>query len=85
MAKYRVEIKRSAQKEIRSLSGDDLKRVLKKIESLSQDPRGPDCKKLSGQEKYRIRVGNYRILYEIHDTILVVTVVKVAHRKDAYR
>lgn len=85
MGKYKVEIKRSAVKEIESLHRKDLRAVLDKIAFLSENPRPHDCKKLSGQEKYRIRCGDYRILYSIEDDILVVYVVKVGHRKDVYR
>lgn len=85
MGKYKVEIKKSAVKEIESLPKKDLKVVLDKISFLSENPRPHDCKKLSGQEKYRIRCGNYRILYAIEDAVLVVYVVKVGHRKDIYR
>ena len=85
MGKYKIEIKRSALKEIKQLPAKDLKRILAKIESLSDDPRPVDCKKLSTEEKYRIRYGVYRILYEIKDDVLIVYVVKVGHRKDIYR
>jgi len=85
MGKYRVEIKRSAVKEINSLPRRDLRTILDKIAALSDDPRPHDCKKLSAQEKYRVRCGVYRILYSIEDVILIVNIVKVAHRKDAYR
>ena len=85
MEKYKVEIKKSAVKEIERLPRGDLKAVLDKINSLADNPRPHDCKKLSGQEKYRVRCGNYRILYSIEDDVLVVFVVKVGHRKDVYR
>ncbi len=85
MGRYRVEIKKSAAKEIEHLPHKDIKVVLERIESLSENPRPHDCKKLSAQEKYRVRCGNYRILYSIKDDILIVFVVKVGHRKDVYR
>jgi mRNA interferase RelE/StbE len=85
MGKYKVEIKKSAVKEIEHLPRKDMKAVLGRIESLSENPRPYDCKKLSGQEKYRIRCGSYRILYSIEDDILIVLVVKVGNRKDVYR
>ena len=84
MAKYKVEIKRSAVKEIERLPCKEIKIVLDKIKALADDPRPCDCKKLSGQEKYRVRCGNYRILYLIEDDVLIVYVVKVGHRKDVY-
>jgi mRNA interferase RelE/StbE len=85
MAKYKIEIKRSAGKEIEKLSRKDLLAVLEKIRELAEDPRPHDCKKLSGQEKYRVRCGNYRILYLIEDMVLLILIVKVGHRKDVYR
>jgi len=85
MGRYRAEIKKSAVKEIERLPRKDMKAVLERIEALSENPRPHDCKKLSAQEKYRIRCGNYRILYSIADDILIVFVVKVGHRKDIYR
>lgn len=85
MGRYKVEIKKSAAKEIEHLHHKDMKAVLEKIESLSENPRPHDCKKLSAQEKYRVRCGNYRILYSIKDDILIIFVVKVGHRKDVYR
>lgn len=85
MERYRIEIKKSAVKEIEHLPQRDLKVVLQAIESLAVNPRPFGCKKLSHQEKYRVRCGDYRILYTIEDTVLIVCVVKVAHRKDVYR
>ena len=85
MAKYKIEIKRSAVKEIKKLPRKDLNKILEKISSLANNPRPDGCVKLSADEKYRIRVGVYRILYEIRDMILTVIVVKVAHRKDVYK
>ena len=84
MAKYKIEIKRSAVKEIKKLPSKDLKKILAKISLLADDPRPNGCVKLSADEKYRIRVGVYRILYEIIDKLLVIIVVKVAYRKDVY-
>ena len=85
MEKYRIEVKASAAKEIKKLPSKEIKRVLARIESLSENPRPHDCVKLSGEEKYRVRCGNYRILYLIEDDVLIVYVIKVAHRKDVYR
>lgn len=81
MGKYKIEIKKSAAKEIRKLPARDIERVLAKIEALAEDPRPPDCRQLSGDEKYRLRCGVYRILYAIEDHALVVYVVKVGHRR----
>ncbi len=85
MAKYRIEIKKSAAKEISNLPAKYLKKVLNRIDKLSTNPRPIGSVKLSGKEKYRIRVGIYRILYQIFEEKLVVIVVKVAHRKDVYK
>ena len=85
MERYKVEIKKSAVKEIESLPKRDLQAVLEKINSLTENPRQHGCEKLSGQEKYRVRCGDYRILYSIEDAILVVCVVKVGHRREVYR
>lgn len=84
MADYKIEVMKSAVKEIKSLPNIYLHKVLEKISSLSKDPRPKDCKKLTGQNRYRVRVGNYRILYSIEDDCLVIIIVKVAHRKEAY-
>ena len=81
---YHIVIKKSAAKEIEGLPKKDRLRVIERIRSLAQDPRPPGCKKLSKQEKYRVRQGRYRILYQIEDGELLIMVVKVAHRKDVY-
>ncbi len=85
MASYNIQIKKSAAKELSKLPKNDLKRIVKNIQDLSTDPRPDGCKKLSKDEKYRIRIGNYRVLYSIEDDILVIYVVKVGHRKDLYK
>jgi len=85
MACYSLEIKKSAYKEIRKLPKTAIAPIVEAIGKLADDPRPPGCKKLTGEEKYRLRVGAYRILYTIEDQKLVVYVVRVAHRKEAYR
>jgi mRNA interferase RelE/StbE len=85
VASYKLFIKRSAAKELEAIgSRADRRRIVAKIESLADDPRPQGCQKLSGSEKYRIRQGVYRILYSIEDDRLVVIVVRVAHRREAY-
>ena len=84
MGKYRIEIKKTAQKELESIPIKDLQRIVFKIQSLAENPRPIGCVKLSGQERYRIRQGNYRILYSIQDDLLLIYVVKIGHRKDVY-
>lgn len=85
MASYSVVIKRSAAKEIERIPLRDRRRVIAKIRALSEDPRPVGCEKLSSEDKYRVRQGDYRILYEIADRELIVTVVRVGNRRDVYR
>ena len=86
MASYKVFIKRSALKELDAVgSKKDRRKLVAKIRSLAADPRPAGCQKLSGSEKYRVRQGIYRILYSIEDDRLIVTVVRIAHRRKAYR
>jgi mRNA interferase RelE/StbE len=85
MESYRIVFKRSVTKDLRVIPNKDIGRILKYIDHLSQDPRPPGSEKLGGGGKYRIRQGNYRILYAIEDIIVTVIVVKVGHRRDVYR
>lgn len=85
MGKYRIEVKKSAAKELSEIPRKDLIRILDRISGLSDDPRPEGSLKLTNQEKYRLRIGRYRVLYSIEDNILTVCVVKVGHRKDVYR
>jgi mRNA interferase RelE/StbE len=83
---YAVEIDTKAVREIRRLSRQDQRRIIAKAEALTDNPRPRGCVKLSGSENlWRIRVGVYRIIYEIQDEQLLVTVVRVGHRRDVYR
>jgi mRNA interferase RelE/StbE len=85
MANYKLFFKKSVAKDFRGLPKKDVRNILNKIESLAEDPRQSGCKKLSIGELYRVRHGNYRIVYEIVDDKLIVHVIKVAHRSVAYR
>ena len=85
MGAYRVFFKKSALKELEVIPKKDLKRILAAIEALSGNPRPPQARKLCADEKYRLRQGVYRVLYTIEDDRLVVCVVRVAHRREAYR
>ena len=85
MENYRIEIKRSATKELKRIAAKNQRRIIDHIRSLSADPRPAGTKKLSGEEKYRIRQGDYRILYQINDETITVVVVRIGHRRDAYR
>ena len=85
MEKYSVKFKKSVAKDLRSIPKNDVKRILTRIEALTENPRGEGCVKLSAQERYRVRQGVYRIVYEIRDAELVIQVVKVAHRSSVYK
>ena len=85
MGSYSLEVKRSAAKEIAGLPKADCQRVVAKIQLLASDPRPRGCEKLSGAEKYRMRQGDFRILYEIDDSAKSVIIVKIGNRKDVYR
>jgi len=86
VASYRILIKQSAQKEIKSVgTKKDRLLIVRRIQGLASDPRPHGCEKLTGSEYYRVRQGKYRIVYEIQDSVLIVHIVKVAHRKDVYR
>ena len=85
MAQYRVIVRKSVSKDLKGVPKKDVRRILSAIQSLADYPRPPGTKKLSGRERYRLRQGNYRILYEIEDERLIVCVVRVGNRRDVYR
>lgn len=87
MTRYRIAIERRAEKFLSKLKDVGLKiRFLEAINSLADSPRPPDAKKLAGSEdRYRIRVGNYRIIYEVEDSAILVLVIDIGHRRDIYR
>jgi mRNA interferase RelE/StbE len=85
MGSYRLEVRASVQKDLRRLPRADLERILSRIADLATDPRPPGCERLSGVPLWRIRQGDYRILYEVLDEVVTVIVVRVAHRREAYR
>jgi len=86
VAGYSVFIKPSAAKELDAVTNRrDRARLVAKVRSLGENPRPPGCQKLSGSEKYRVRVGDYRVVYSIEDDRSRVLVVKVGHRRDVYR
>lgn len=85
MVKYTLEIKRSAQKELDALDDRIFPRIDRKILALADNPRPAGCKKLTGYEdQWRIRIGDWRVLYIIDDTIMLVTITRVAHRREVY-
>jgi len=85
VASYRLLIKPSAAKDLEALPQKDRKRAVAKIQRLGRDPRPTGAEKLSGQDKYRVRQGDYRILYAIDDLSATVLIVKIGHRRDVYR
>ncbi|MDE0699782.1 MAG: type II toxin-antitoxin system RelE/ParE family toxin [Acidimicrobiaceae bacterium] len=86
MSQYRVEVARRAIKSIAGLPRKEQRRIQAAIDLLAEEPRPPNCVALSGEESvYRVRIGAYRILYEIIDTRLVIQVIRVGHRRDVYR
>lgn len=85
MAVYKVFFKASAEKELEDIPKRELQRIMERIAGLVDEPRPHGCEKLSGQERYRIRQGIYRIVYSIQDLELTVWVVKVGHRREVYR
>ncbi|MCP4260173.1 MAG: type II toxin-antitoxin system RelE/ParE family toxin [Planctomycetes bacterium] len=85
MAKYRITIKKSAAKELEDIPKKNLQRIIKRIQSLAENPRPHNSKKLSGKEQYRIRQGNYRIVDSIEDKDSLIDIFKIGHRRDIYR
>ena len=85
MASYSIQFATGVRKDFRKIPKKDAERILRKIESLSENPRPPDCKKLTNDTAHRIRVGSYRVLYDIQEAVLIVLVLKVGYRKDVYR
>jgi len=78
-------IKQGAAKELEALPLKDRRRIVTRIQTLEEEPRPKGSEKLTGQQQYRLRQGDYRILYEIDDTQHSVTVMKIGHRRDVYR
>ena len=85
MARYEIVLRKSVRKDMEPIPKRDVQRIIAAIAELANDPPPPQSCKLSGSEKYRLRCGTYRVLYEIQDTILIVYVVKVGHRREVYR
>lgn len=83
---YRIEVKKSAAKSLSKIPKADQKRIAAKIDKLAEDTPNPDTTKMKGNNPFhKIRVGNYRIVYEIHEKVLLILVVKIGHRKDIYK
>jgi mRNA interferase RelE/StbE len=85
VASYRLLIKPSAAKELEGLPMKDRRRVVARMQGLSDRPRPPGCEKLTGHDLFRVRQGKYRIPYEVQDHALTVIIFKIGHRRDAYR
>jgi mRNA interferase RelE/StbE len=85
VASYRIVFKQSVAKDLCPIPISDVERILKRIDSLANNPRPAGAEKLSGDDRYPIRQGDYRILSRIEDEIMKVTIVKVGHRRDVYR
>lgn len=85
MARYSILLTKSAAKELESVPTKDCQRLVARIGALAENPRPVGAEKLSGDEKYRIRQGDHRILYEIVDAELILTVVRVGNRREVYR
>ena len=85
MAAYNIHFRESVYKDFRAIPKEDLRRILRPIDELGANPRPHGYEKLTGQERYRIRQGSYRIVYSIQDKELIVWIAKVGHRRDVYR
>jgi len=85
MAKYKITIKKSAAKELEDIAKKDLRKIIKRIQSLGQNPRPDGSQKLSGKEQYRVRPGDYRIVYSIEDQDRIIDIIKIGHRREIYR
>jgi len=85
MESYKVLIKRSAAGELEKVPKGDLRRVIERIRKLSANPRPDGGEKLSGQERFRIRQGDYRVVYAVDDAARTVEIVKIGHRSEIYR
>lgn len=86
MASYKIEFCRSALKDLGRLDKTVVPRIIEVIDHLSEDPRPSGVRKLVGSDfTYRVRVGDYRIVYSIHDSVLVVDINRIRHRKDVYK
>lgn len=85
MASYEVVFRKSVSKDLRPIPRKDVQRILSAIATLADNPRPPQARKLAGDDKYRLRCGVYRVLYSIEDSVKIVSVAKIRHRKDAYR
>lgn len=86
MRKFKILFSKVAAKELRHLPNEEIKRVYAKSKELESNPRPPGCKKLVGEkeELWRIRVGNYRIIYSVNDTVFIIDIRQIGHRREIY-
>ena len=82
---YKVIFTKSVKKDFRKIPKLDVPKILNEIEELAKNPRSSKTKKLKGEKLYRLRVGNYRVIYDIQDNLMLIFVVKLGHRSDIYR
>ncbi|MBA4418240.1 MAG: type II toxin-antitoxin system mRNA interferase toxin, RelE/StbE family [Syntrophus sp. (in: bacteria)] len=85
MVVYNIYFRESVEKDFMAIPKKEIEKILHHIEMLAENPRPPGCEKLTGQERYRVRQGRYRIVYSIQDEVLTIWIVKIGHRKDVYR
>lgn len=85
MENYKILIKRSAVRELAKISKNDLEKIVRRVGDLERDPRPIGCQKLSGKDKYRLRQGDYRIVYSVDDSRRIVEVYKIGNRREIYR
>ncbi|GGI00181.1 type II toxin-antitoxin system RelE/ParE family toxin [Arthrobacter liuii] len=85
MSPYRIELRPAAIRALKKIHPEDKERIQGAIALLGQDPRPPKAIALSGRPGYRVRVGDYRIIYTIQDDVLLVVVVNLGHRRDIYQ
>lgn len=82
--KYSIKFTKSALKSLKSINKNDVQKIIFKIDLLQDNPYPPDCKKLKNTNAFRIRIGNYRVIYDIQNEELIVRIIKIGHRKDIY-
>ncbi len=86
MADYAISFRRSAEKDLRKLDAAHQRRVMRSIDALARNPRPPGCRKLVGSEDaFRVRVGDYRVIYTVDDAVVIVMIESIRHRREAYR
>ena len=85
MAEYKIFFKESVEKDLKTITKTAVRKILLRIGALASNPRPPGCEKLTDQELYRIRQGNYRVIYSIQDKELTIWIIKIGHCRDVYR